>query len=165
MIILEAKTPILLFRYKSYKHHDFIYSHNSLCQQNGYVWMMKAGIKTRVEKIKKVMNYGGWMILRSPKGEGGTSYLAHFTEYSDSIPPDGIYPSYYKDIFAEENDEVFSMHTEYQWFRLTKIHPLTEEQMSVIVLSMSQAPIDNVIKSTRTAVMFVENRTQIIIEE
>lgn len=165
MIIVESKTPMLLFRFKSYKNHDFIKSHNTVLQNIGSVWMMKAGKQSSIDKIDKVRKSGGWMILRSPKGEGSKSYLAQFSEFSEKFPSDKTFPSYYQEIIEEENDDIFSYYTEYQWFRLTRIHPLTEEQVSDIVLSNSQQPINGIIGTTRTAVMFVENAIPITIEE
>lgn len=156
---------MLLFRYKSYKHHDFIVSHNTLCLQNGSVWMMKAGKQTSASRVIKVMENGGWMILRSPKCEGSKSYLAHFSEFTDKAPSDGNYPAYYQEILVDENDEVFSWSNGHQWFRLTMICPLPDSCVSDIILSDSKMAIEAVIKTTRTAVMFVENQKQLVIEE
>ncbi len=126
--------------------------------------MMKAGKRTSIEKINNVLKNGGWMILRSPKGEGSKSYLAHFSEFTEKLPSDGNYPAYYQEILEEENDEVFSMYNDYQWFHLTQICALPEKYISGIVLTNTQKPIDEIIGTTRTAVMFVENRTEINID-
>ncbi len=165
MISILQETPMILFRFKSYKHHDFISSHNEVCKLNGSAWMMKAGKRTSIEKINNVLKKGGWMILRSPKSEGSKSYLAHFSEFSEEIPSDSNYPAYYQEILEEENDEVFSMYNDYQWFHLTQICSLPEKYIPEIVLTNTQKPIDKIIGTTRTAVMFVNNRIAININE
>lgn len=85
-MIIDSNTEMLLFRYNNYKKHLFIDEHRSVLQREGHVWMLKLGRKTNNERIRAISEGGGWMILRAPKSEGGTSFLAKFTEMQEETP-------------------------------------------------------------------------------
>ena len=161
---IEANTDMLLFRYRDYGKHDFILSHAEILQREGHVWFLKIGKRSDLNKIKRILNAGGWMILRAPKASGGMGYIAQFCDVSEETPSDHIYPAYYEELLSEDYDEDFyGMQPTHQWFKLRMITEISKEDMSKLVLSQSEKKVDDVIGTTRTAVMFVKNQREIII--
>ena len=53
-MIIKNNTPMILFRYNNYKKKDFINEHKNVLNTNDYVWMLKLGKKSSIEKINKV---------------------------------------------------------------------------------------------------------------
>ena len=160
---IKENTQMLLFRFRDYKNTDFINEHLEIIHKEGYVWMLKVGKKTSESKLQQILNDGGWLILRSPKSDGSKMYIAHFTAFQCEEPGDMVYPTYYSDIINQDGDsEYYSESAVQQWFRLEKIIPLSETTYPCFVLSKTAAAIDDVIKTTRTAVMFVSNKEKIL---
>lgn len=149
---VESNKKMLLFRYSNYRKTDFIEEHNSVIAQFGYTWMMKAGKKSDLKKVKSVQDDGGFLILKSPVKNGNKYYLAVFDDFLDETPHDDTYPEYYNE-FMEDMWDVSS----YQWFKLKSIFQVPEEEVNKIVLKANGKAIKDVMSSTRTAVMFVEN--------
>ncbi|NLV53284.1 MAG: hypothetical protein GXY64_08480 [Bacteroidales bacterium] len=161
-MIIDSNTEMLLFRYNNYKKHLFIDEHRSVLQREGHVWMLKLGRKTNNERIRAISEGGGWMILRAPKSEGGTSFLAKFTEMQEETPTEHCYPEYYKEIFQDSNDNFFYYEdSPQQWFNIVLLFPLNSDVASSLVISKNKKKVDDVIPTTRTAVMFVQNDSPI----
>ncbi len=158
-MIIERNTEILLFRYNNYKMNDFISEHISVLKKYDFVWMLKIGKKTSIDRINTIIEQGGWLILRSPKANGSKSYLARFTEYRENEPNDMCYPSYYCDIINSKIDEdnFYSPLRSYQWFKLIYLNQLDEQNTENIVVSKTNKKVNEVINTTRTAVMYVKN--------
>ena len=66
-MIIDKDTEMLLFRFSNYKRYLFIEEHISILHDNGYVWMLKLGRRSNINKIKSISDNGGWLILREPK--------------------------------------------------------------------------------------------------
>ena len=156
---ISKNTEMLLFRYKSYAKNEFIQAHQDVLSANGYVWMLKVGKRTSLSKIEKVLESGGWLILRSPKSEGGKSYIAHFDEVSENQPQE-VYPQYYNDILSDEENLYFENLT-YQWFKISSINELPESCANELLMSNSEKKVKDVIDTTRTAVMYIKNGVDI----
>ena len=156
---IEKDTEMLLFRFKDYKGYLFIKEHCSVLDKKGYVWMLKLGKRTSIDKLKSIRRNGGWLILRSPKSDGGKSYLAKFTQVSEDIPQNAVFPAYYKEILdSVDTDELYDMNKpSFQWFRLEYMAPISDNVASSLVVVKTGKKVDDVISTTRTAVMFVKN--------
>lgn len=161
---IEAQTDMLLFRYKSYAKTDFINEHISILKDNGYVWMLKVGKRTSLDRINHILKAGGWMILRSPKVDGSKFYLAKFTEMSEDEPEDNVYPEYYQEILDDDDNLVFET-LNYQWFKITMLIELDEVYSKTLCMSNTNKKVIDVIDTTRTAVMFIRNESAITYEE
>ena len=48
-----------------------------------YVWMLKLGKRTSTEKLRDILDEGGWLILRAPKSEGSKSFIARYVAFSE----------------------------------------------------------------------------------
>lgn len=164
-MIIKKNTEMLLFRFNNFKRFSFLQEHMSVLKDSGYVWMLKLGRQSNMDKIKGIKDCGGWMILRAPKAEGGSSFLAKFSEVEDKTPADGIYPAYYHDILGGNAEDFYYSDTSKQWFRIEKIRPITDKETATLVISKTGKKVDDVIKTTRTAVMFVKNEAPIEIRE
>ena len=162
-MIIKNNTTMILFRYNNYKKKDFINEHKNVLNTNDYVWMLKLGKKSSIEKINKVKDNGGFMILKAPKSDGGTTYIAKFSEIIGYKPNDNFYPKYYNDILNSDNYLYWDK--SFQWFKIEVIKKLSEENMEKIVLINGKKPVNDVIHNTMTAFMFVENSSEIKIEE
>lgn len=159
---IKKNTNMLLFRFGNYKKNDFIESHMKVIDKDGYVWLLKLGKRTSIDRLNEILNAGGWIVLRSPKADGSKSYIARFSEFSEEEPSDMIYPSYYNDILGDDSDDGYYEGSRVcQWFRVDMIKPI--EETSVFIMSKTGKAVDEVIETTRTAVMFVKNISDISI--
>ena len=152
-MVIKEDTSMLLFRFRSFGRYDFVETHKEFIDKNGCVWLLKIGKRTSSEKISEIQQEGGWMILRSPKADGGKSYIAKFLDYAEETPTDGLFPSYYEEVI---NSEDFWEAT-CQWFKIDRLIPLSTETTKTLVMVKTEKPVDEIIGSTRTAVMFVKN--------
>lgn len=155
---IQAKTEMLLFRYNNYKKTAFIDEHRAVMKENGYVWMLKVGKRSSLEKLQEIKEKGGWMALRSPKADGSKTYFARFTEVSEETPSDMTFPEYYDEILTE--NQVFTegyAPVTHQWFKIEFMSEAENEAAEQLVLSKTLKPVDEVITTTRTAVMFIHN--------
>lgn len=100
-------TNMLLFRFRSYGKNNFIESHKKILNEKKYVWMLKLGKRTSTEKLRDILDEGGWLILRAPKSEGSKSFIARYVAFSENEPEDMIYPEYYQEIIDDEESEYF----------------------------------------------------------
>ena len=152
---IKANTPMMVFRYNNYQKKNFILEHSEVLKKNDYVWMLKSGKKSSEEKISNVLENGGYMILKAPKAEGGETYIAKFVETTEKTPKDKNYPKYYENILYETKysyRETFS-----QWFKVVKISKLDYNNIDKLVLLKGKKPLSEILNNCMTAVMFVEN--------
>lgn len=158
---IEANKNLLLFRYSNYRRTDFIGEHLQVIHKYGYTWLVKAGKRTSVEKIKKMMSDGGFVILKSPTKDGNKYYAAVCTEFLEDTPKEGEpFPLYYNDFLNDLYDV-----TTYQWFKVVDIYRIKEDQVDGMVLHQSNRKIVDVLGTTRTAVMFLNSTKDIQLDE
>ena len=81
---IESNTPMLLFRFSNFGKYKFIDEHINIIRENGYVWMLKMGRKSNIDKLKLIKKAGGWIILREPKADGAKSCLL-YTSIGDVV--------------------------------------------------------------------------------
>ena len=147
-------TKMLLFRYSNYQKHRFIDEHLKIIQNAGYVWMMKMGKKTSVEKIQTIIKDGGYIVLKAPVADGSGFYIGRFVAFSESLPDDEKHmPEYYATIV----DDINFWDAPTQFFKLTDIIPLDEKYVNAFRLEKNKKRVVDVVNETRTAVMFIEN--------
>ena len=163
-MIIEKDTQMMLFRYSNYKHHKFIEELANIIREEGYVWMLKLGRKSDPKKLEKIIDNGGWLVLRAPKSDGGVSYLAKFTEVRDSAPEDSKSPDYYDEIFSGKDNSMFFDESSQQWFRLEYLTELKDDGAASLTISKTGKKVDEVISTTRTVVMFIQNSIPIDVE-
>lgn len=156
-MIIIPNTKILFFRFSNYKNYDFIQEHKKILKENGYVWMLKAGKRSSIDKIRRVQQDGGWMVLRSPKSNGSVSYIANFSDITEDDPKDECIPAYYIKLLDDENLDLNCVNSTHQWFRLKSIESLDQSISDNLVLDTSGKRLVDTIGTTRTAVMFVHN--------
>lgn len=154
---IEKNTEMVLFRFNNYKKHSFIDEHQDVLEKDGHVWMLKFGRKTDYKKLQLIIRSGGWLVLRAPKSDGGKSYLAQFTDVQEYDPADMSFPAYYKELFETTDDRFYFKESSRQWFRLVSLKPLHNVEAASFVISKTGKKVEDVVKATRTAVMFVKN--------
>lgn len=155
-MLISANTEMLLFRFNNYRKSSFIKQHQMVLKDNEYVWMLKVGKRSSIEKIQSVIQNGGWMVLRSPKADGSISYIAQFSEVSEEEPIEPTYPEYYNEILDDDED-FYNPNAVYQWFKLESIQELSETDAENLIISKTGKKVNDIIGTTRTAVMFVQN--------
>lgn len=158
-------TNMLLFRFRSYGKNNFIESHKKILNEKKYVWMLKLGKRTSTEKLRDILDEGGWLILRAPKSEGSKSFIARYVAFSENEPEDMIYPEYYQEIIDDEESEYFEGNSIMQWFKINLLTEIDEVTADTLVMAKSEKKVNEVIGTTRTAVMFVKNTQEIVIKE
>lgn len=160
-IIINEKTAVLLFRFKSAPESDYITEHRKVMNQYGHVWMLKAGKVTSEDKIHSVMKNGGWLLLKSKKEDGGKYYLAKFDSYCRGISDKTkhIVPSYKNMYSLRANDKI-------QAFRVVWIsEELSYDVIQHFRLNLDGRSVPDFIDNTSTAVMFVYNDKEIQIRK
>lgn len=160
-VLIEKNKKMLLFRFNNYKKTSFIAEHKKVLDNNGHVWMLKIGKKTSLEKINSILKDGGWIVLRAPKADGSVNYMARFTELSEEMPKNEMFPKYYNAFLDGDDSFEYDLSSE-QWFKLDYIAEIPKPAISNLVLEKSHKKIDEVIGTTRTAVMFVTSESDIV---
>lgn len=156
--MIKKETGMLLFRYSNYRKFRFIDEHKKIIQQSKYVWMMKMGKKTSLDKIKGIIERGGYIVFKAPVADGNLFYLGRFTDFSEELPDDELHmPKYYAEIVEDIN--FWDAPT--QFFKLVDLVPLDEKYALTLRLEKNKKKVLDVINETRTAVMFIENETEI----
>ena len=158
-MIIEKETEMLFFRFNNYRKYSFYKEHLSIINEKGCVWMLKVGKRSSMDKLTTIAEHGGWLVLRSPKSDGSKSYLAKYTKVIESTPTDACYPAYYQEVINEitDTDQYYMRAPSFQWFRIISIEPLDNNVCESLVVSKTGKKVDEVIKTTRTAVMFIKN--------
>ena len=164
-MIISKETKMLLFRFRSYGKNNFIEKHKKILCEEAYVWMMKLGKRTSTDKLQDILDAGGWIVLRAPKAEGSKSYVARFIAFSEEEPEDMGYPEYYQEILDDEEKEYSDGNAIMQWFKVVQITEIDEINAEKLVMAKSEKKVNEVIGTTRTAVMFVKNNEDIEIKE
>ena len=86
--------------------------------------------------------------------------------FQKNEPEDMIYPEYYQEIIDDEESEYFEGNSIMQWFlRLNLLTEIDEVTADMLVMAKSEKKVNEVIGTTRTAVMFVKNTQEIVIKE
>ena len=158
---IESNTPMLLFRFSNFGKYKFIDEHINIIRENGYVWMLKMGRKSNIDKLKLIKKAGGWIILREPKADGAKSYLAHFSEIVENQPIEKKYPNYYLEIIDNPGNFITTSSTSYQWFRIDMIKEMKGDEADSLVITKTEKKVNEAIGTTRTAVMFIKNNKAI----
>ena len=102
------------------------------------------------------------MILKSPLKEGGKYYICCFTDIRENeIDDPNHVPSYYDELM----EDIDFYDRRYQLFKVTWILPLPDSCSDCLVLQLNGKQVSDIIKRTRTAVMFVQNEKTIDLPE
>ena len=75
------------------------------------------------------------------------------------------YPEYYQEIIDDDESEYFEGNAISQWFKLDLITEIDESTAEELVMAKSEKKVNEVIGTTRTAVMFVRNTKEIVVME
>ena len=157
-MIIPPNTNMLLFRYNNYARTNFITEHKLIIDNCDYVWMMRLGKRTSPEKLRRVTEDGGYIVLKAPKKNGDHYYLAHYMDVVSELPDDSAHmPAYYSKLI----EEGYLFDTGIQVFRVDYIDEIPLKQTACLKLHLNGKPVSEVIQQTRTAVMFIENSEQI----
>lgn len=152
--MIASHTLMLLFRFSNYKKYNFIEEHNVLLKEKGYVWMMKMGKKTSINRLSKIKAQGGYIVLKSPVADGNKYYIGKFEDFRDEMPNDKAHmPKYYSEIV----DDFMFYDLPTQYFKLTNLQPLAENAENILHLEKNGKKVVDVINETRTAVMYIIN--------
>lgn len=159
--MIEKLTKMLLFRYSNFKKYKFIDEHQRIIEMSKYVWMMKLGKKTSSTKIREIIDCGGYIVFKAPVADGEIFFIGKFSEFCEDMPEDTLHmPEYYSEIADDEN---FG-YAPTQFFKLHSISPLADKHVAKLRLEKNKKRLLDVIGTTRTAVMFIENEEEINIE-
>ena len=161
-MIIPIGTRMLLFRFNNYKNYAFIDEHTRIIKHSGYVWLMKAGRRTNTDKLRAVLDDGGYLVLKAPIKAGGDYYLCRFEDLKENEPDDFDHvPSYYHELI----DVIDYSEKSCQFFKVTWIIPLPADQVDSLILQSKEKQVAEIIKETRTAVMFIKNTRPIEINQ
>ena len=94
------------------------------------------------------------MVLRSPKNCGAKYYISRIKEFRNEKPDTKIYPAYYEKFIDE-------LYVDEQWFYIDMIKELDEKYVSQLIMNKTDKMVEDVISTTRTAVMFIKSEVDI----
>lgn len=150
---IKSQTTMLLFRFGSGFTPSCLEEHKQLIAQNGYVWLMKTGKNPRPEKIKSVLDDGGYIIIRESKQFGGIYHLAHcICVETGSINDFDSIPEYYKQRFI----------TNATWYKLDAIYNLDDSYAKVLTIQSNTHKVIEYIDKTSSSFMIVQNEKPLI---
>lgn len=156
-MVIEAHKAAFLIRYNNYKKTDFIEEHNKVVDENGYVWMLKAGRKLVESKLSKVFNDTAMLILKAPKSAGGNYYYTQIFDYRfGKLEADMKSPEYYNKLVDDEKIwQIDSL--EGTWLKISRIQRLSNEIAKEFKLISNNKYIDDVIGSTMSATLYIQS--------
>lgn len=162
MMVIKRETPILLIRYNRYKKYDFVKEHSRCLTSKHNAWMLKAGKRMPEKKSTEIMR-GGWVILRSPKRDGGVYCLAHVVSMFYGEPnPSMHFPDYYYEMLSDNSLWMFGSLAG-TWFEIDSFHFVKETFKDHLQLLSNKKYVEDVIRSTRSATLYVELDEDMII--
>lgn len=165
MMRIKSNQKMLLLRYNNYKSTDFICEHSKCIQENHHVWTLKTGKMIPKDKIQSVIDDGGFIVLKAPKSSGGKYHLAHMrSSFNGSPTKEMVYPNYYEKMIADENLWMIDS-LEGTWIEIDQIANLPNEAIPHIRLISNGKLADEVIKTTRSATMYVTSDIDFETEE
>lgn len=149
------REKILLLRYNNYKKVDFIDAHQSVIVENGFVWMLKIGRKLPVINLQSIVDGSRKIILKAPKKFGGKYYKVDLLDfYNGDALDDFCYPEYYREML--EDDSVWMMDSlSGTWLKVKNFIQLSDNDISKLRLLSNNKLVEDVIKSTRSTVLYV----------
>ena len=152
---VENGTKMILIRYNIYKNNDFISEHKLILSAQEHVWILKTGKEIPETKLHAYVGDGGYLVLRSPKSQGGNYYLAHVVDsYNGEPKRDMKYPDYYHEMIDDEKlwmiDSLAGT-----WFKVNKIERINDSTVSKLRLISNGKNVDEVIRTTRSTTMYI----------
>lgn len=147
-MIIKKNTKMVLFRFGNFWTDDFINEHLLIIKAKDYVWLQKTGKRASAEKIKTVIDEGGYIIFKEPKNAGNNYYLGVFTEMRMDSPKDEAHcPPYYKNVRSYSE----------QWFKVVSIKPISHNYIDSLILTQTGKKLTNIVDRTSSSFMFVQN--------
>lgn len=161
MVVLKKNTAILLFRYNNYKNYDLIKEHKEKLSKAGSVWVLKTGKYMPETKVKMIMESGGLMLLRAPKKSGGGYTYAHIKSvYAGTPKKDMNYPEYYNEMLMDDSLWIVDS-LDGTWFEIDMLADVPSNASEHIHLLSNGKLVEDVIKTTRSAMMYVTSDSDI----
>lgn len=161
MTTIQAKKKILVLRYSQFRNYDFLSEHKSIIDRLGYVWMLKLGKTVPEYRMKEILAETQAIILKAPKSQGGNYLIAVFDDfYNGKAPKELLFPNYYNEMV----DTSYEYSLEGTWIKTISVREMTNEEVKKIFLVSNDKNIEDVMKSTRSALLYAYS-TEDIIEE
>ena len=132
------------------KSNEFYYSGTQkgqyVAKENIFKWLLNS-INDAIDWLIGAL----MMAFRAP--------FIGFTEIIEDAPEDGVYPKYYKEIFdGIDRGDLYNVSDPcYQWFRIESIESIDATVVDSLVVAKSGKKVNDIINTTRTAVMFIKN--------
>lgn len=155
---IKKGVNLLLFRFGNYKKYSFIDEHEKVIHKNKYTWILKSGKMPDSNKMKSIIDDGGWMIIKTPKSVGNHYYITQIQEIITKQPDDKVFPLYYSEFL---NDS-YNSEGEGMWLKVDSIKEIDSKMAEKLVLSNSGKNVCEVINRTMTSFMFVKTTSEIV---
>lgn len=160
---IKRETPVLFVRISDYKKYNYVEEHKKVLDKNGYVWLLKIGKKSNENFVKKVLENGGGLIIKSTAKHGHNFYYCTFT--TNKVDDSLLYPDYYNEIFDDEYYDLEELKKSCSWFKIEKMVPLSEEQVKKFVVIKTRRNLLECGTMFRVNQMYLEADEDIIINE
>lgn len=134
---IEKGRDILCMRFLNVGGYDCIDEHLKIMDKKGYVWLGKIGNKPTDKALNKMLEDDSkFILLKEPQN----AYICKFEAYSENMPEEGGYSSYYKTEILPERE--FSL-----CFKLVYIKKVEDmSTLSCVVVKSSRAQILEIAK-------------------
>lgn len=118
---------------------------------------MKGGKSLPERRIQKIMDNGGVLILKEPKSNGGKYYITSILEMKNGIVNNEmVYPSYY-DEMVNDYDCIAIDSLDGTWIKINYLNVIDDLALNHIRLVSNKMPLDEVMASTRSTLLYVES--------
>ncbi len=117
--------------------------------------MLKIGKMIPESKLSELYHDGGYLILRSPKSDGGKYYLLTIkSAFNGATNGQMLFPEYYKEMLEDDNVWLMDDMTG-TWFEVSRIKELSKEYSSHLTLVSNGKKVEDVLNSTRSSMIYV----------
>lgn len=154
---LKQYTPHLFLRLNNFEEYNFIDEHKKLIESKGYVWLLKIGKTINQEFVKKIIEEGGGIILKSSAKNGNKFYYCDLLSNDINSENKIVYPEYYNEFFEYEAYNLEDLKKTGYWFKITNMRDITEDEVYKFRICKSHKPMLDSALYTRVVHMYVEN--------
>ena len=155
---LKAEESVLLIRVNDFEKYSFVDEHKKILKEHKNIWMLKTG-RHLADRALRCLNNTGWLILKEPKKSGDKYYICTVdAANTGSINNNYIFPSYYEEM-ADNGTPLQGT-----WICISSLIAIPEEIVDKIELSKSHKKVKDVVNATRSPILYVESKTDLLID-
>ena len=145
--MIEKGKSCLFLRIPDYYEHNAIEEHIKTINEKGYTWLLKLGNYPNHNFLKRFMNDGGLLLLKTTPRNGNKFYIFKVT--SISYDGDNTFPSYYDDLLEKEGYTITELKSNFLWLKLESYKKVSIDFVNNFETISNNKPMINSIMKSR----------------